>query len=105
MSRTYRRKKSYIPWWVTSELRRSDYGYCYEWVPLEKDSIEYKKNLSHYYSDSCCVSFKEPGPHWFRNLFTDRPARRAAKRELQKFMLDEEYEPMILPKYPLEYWT
>ena len=106
MSRTYRRKKiSDLPWWVKYRLVRAEYGYYYNWLPLPLDSEEYKKALRKFRSESGTTNFKEPGPHWFRNLFTDRPARRATKRELQKFMLDEEYEPMILPKNPLKYWT
>lgn len=106
MSRTYRRKKvTDLPWWVKYKLVRLEYGYYSDWFPLDKSSDEYAEAIRKFRSESGTTNFKEPGPHWFRNLFTDRPARRAAKRELQKFMLDEEYEPMILPKYPLEYWT
>lgn len=49
--------------------------------------------------------FQEPGPSWYRNLYSERPHRRASKEELRKFNILEEYEPMILSKPKLEYWT
>lgn len=104
MSKTYRRKKLPIPWHVKQELvnvgtRR------WRWVDMDTESIEYKKKIAKHYSDAGSYRFKEPGPAWFRNLFTERPQRREARKELQKFLKDEEYEVMLLPKNPLEYWT
>ena len=126
MSRTYRRIRYRQMWgsdldWV---LRDSVYGL--ENVPNEtenihldpwswrgdsyrffykKDSHEGKKRIAKYFSDAGTHRFKEPGPSWFRNLFTQRPLRRHGKRELQKFLFDPEYEVIIEEKPPLEYWT
>jgi hypothetical protein len=48
---------------------------------------------------------KEPGPSWFRNLFTERPQRREAKRQLNKFLLDPDFEVLLDSKATLEYYT
>jgi hypothetical protein len=105
MSRTYRRRDGVEDYWITHELIRTNYGYSRAWVKRDQNTKEFKKDWAKYRSDAGTHNFKEPGPHWFRNLFTDRPGRRFDKRELQKFMADPDYEPMILSKYPLEYWT
>ena len=83
MSRTYRRKigskNHYFHYFVTHELIgvESATGRKYfQWMPLDKDSKEYKKAMAIYHSDSGTFSFKEPGPSWFRKLFTERPQRR-----------------------------
>lgn len=121
MSRTYRfRKGKFIPWW-------NDYSWK-EWVNIREEDIdptwevrlnersrifkyarkltgkELKKVKAFQYQDRT-FSCKEPGPHWFRNLYTDRPQRREAKRQLKKFLLDTDFEVIINPKDPLEYWT
>lgn len=114
MSRTYRRRKTTQNgmWsdlnFYTSEVVHpwGEFWYtAYVRVPYPKDSPEYKKGKAKFHSDSGTTSFKEPGPSWYRRMTTERPAKRKAKRELQKFMYNEEYEPMILPKEPLDYWT
>lgn len=106
MSRTYRRKGKYIPWnyWFDEESIKVG-PYHWIWVPRDKTTKEYKKDLAIYHSDSGTTNFKEPGPSWFRNQFTERPQRREAKRQLQKFMKDPEFEVMLNAKDPLEYWT
>ena len=115
MSRTYRRKNGkkngYLneEWYTRDYVRLespSDPGYFYyAWVWLDPKSREVIVALAKFHGDHGTHSCKEPGPSWFRNLTTERPARRHAKRELQKFMQDPDYEPMILPMDPLEYWT
>lgn len=114
MSRTYRRKgqPKLRGWfediaWYTSEWVRSDSGYRVLYRrPYPKDSMEYKKGYARYHSDGATHSCKEPGPSWFRNLYSDRPLRRSSKNELRKFIAyDGEYEPMILSKDKLPYWT
>lgn len=104
MSRTYRRKRGdqYTLKWVTRDLVRVSSGY-YEWIPLEGDAL--KKALAKYRSDAGTWSHKEPGPSWWRNIFTERPLRRKAKRELQKYLADQDYEPIIESMGKLEYWT
>lgn len=115
MSRTYRFKKNVMPkhWWFEWDLWVEaepdwdgpvDYSWYHPRRRLQPHEKEYKRQLARHHRDQW-VSFKEPGPHWFRNLFTDRPLRRDSKRELQKFMLDPDYEPIIESKGKLEYWT
>lgn len=109
MSRTYRRTKNYSKGWMT------DKGYyCSEWtwdcgyyhqIPLSKDSEEYKRKSAKYHSDAGTTNFKEPGPSWFRNLYSERPQRRFNKNELHKFMLDTNYEPMCVEMDKMPYWT
>lgn len=114
MSRTYRRTKCTRRkgWWDSLDW------YTSEWVWAEagyrvlyrrtypKDSVEYKKGKARYHSDAGSHSCKEPGPGWFRNLYSDRPLRRSSKNELRKYIAyDGEYEPMILRMDKLPYWT
>lgn len=104
MSRTYRKRCEAEDWWVLEELVRV-YPFTYVWVKRDPQSKEYKKELAKYHSDSF-RSFREPGPARFRNLFEERPLRRQNKRELQRFMQDSEYEPLIDAKQRKRvYWT
>lgn len=108
MSRTYRRTGSNVYGWNSKESalsflsRNAEHRWCGE--KLKPGTKEYKEALARYHSDSTS-SFKEPGPSWFRNMFTERPMRRINKRELLKFMRVKDYEPMVYAKYPLPYWT
>lgn len=110
MSRTYRQLKG-DPYWKRWALdyeliRVSDYKFfCWIIRRVDKNTKEYKKALAKFHSDAGVVTFKEPGPSWFRNLYSERPQRRKAKRELKKFMLDNEYEVILNNKEPLQYWT
>ena len=104
MSRTYRRRKTRPPRWVVSELVRVTGTWYWEYVPLEPNSTEYKKSLAKYQSDAFS-NHKEPGPAWFRNLFTERPQRREATRQIRKYMMDPDFEIQLLDKNPLMYWT
>lgn len=122
MSRTYRKP---IPWHTGNPLeiqvweedfinandwdrvRISDYGYWHRpsyTAYLKPDSKAGKKVLALARKDKV-IRFKEPGPAWFRNLYSERPQRRHTKKELQKFIADNDYEPMIESKRPLAYFT
>ena len=103
MSRTYRNRDDSDIWWATQELVRYE-PYKWNWFKLDPSSKEAKIKKAKLRSDAY-KAFKEPGPAWFRNLMTERPQRRFAKNEIRKWMLDAEYEVMILSKHPLEYWT
>ena len=130
MSRTYRRKTTNRVNWACdlehyiSEHIRIEGTYKYVRVPYPKASKAYKKGIARYHSDGATNNFKEPGPSFFRNLFSDRPLRRKAKNELRKFMIsvpvaftgdgrevdflqvmNECYEPNIPSKGKLPYWT
>lgn len=118
MSRTYRRKKAlnkkeptFLCWYLTPTLYyecwndRSMYWYLWARFDHYPTKEEMAKVEAEYHSDGGTTSFKEPGPSWFRNMFETRPTRRKNKREIQKYMLDPEYEPMCFTKGPLDYWT
>ena len=105
MSRTYRRKNQPIPRWVTHELRRIGNSYQWEYIPTDTNSQEYAKRVALHKSDAGTTDFKEPGPSWFRNLFTERSQRREAKRQLHKYKQDPDFEVVLNEKDPLEYWT
>lgn len=107
MSRTFRRKNG-DPWdkkWHVSDYIRIPGTHCYQRIYYEQGSDEYKKGLARYHSDAGTTNCKEPGPSWFRNLYTQRPHRRHADIEIRKFILNDDYEPMIGSKDKLEYWT
>ena len=101
MSRTYRRRSGnqrYKEWYVGQWV--SGWGQCVEY---DRDSREYKKGLAEYHSDRWDW-IKEPGPSWFRNLVAERPQRREAKRQLQKFLRDPKFEVCLNAKDSLPYW-
>jgi hypothetical protein len=127
MSRTYRRRRyrqlfnsdhPLTDWWVQEdEVVWEDVNSVKEtfefiWYARPRYNIEYKsdsntgrKLIAIARSDAATHNCKEPGPGWFRNLYVARPLRRKAKNEIHKFMLDPDYEPMILTDPPLPYWT
>ena len=111
MSRTYRRKNRPIPRWVTQERFRifrieNSYRFAhFMYVQIEPQTDKYAKLIAKYRSDAGTHNSREPGPSWFRNLYTERPQRREAKRQLQKFKQDPTFEVMLNKKDPLEYWT
>lgn len=78
------------------------YQYDAHYYPYSKEG---KRRIAQYHSDAGTNTCKEPGPSWYRNLYTERPLRRKAKRELKKYMLDTDYEPIIEKMGKLEYWT
>lgn len=127
MSRTYRRRRyrqlfnsdnPLMDWFASAEevvwedVDSIKYSWDYGWstrfhynVKYRIDSKTGRKLLAVARSDAATNACKEPGPSHFRNLYSDRPARRAAKRELQKYMNNVEYEPMILAMDKLPYFT
>lgn len=105
MSRTYRQRSEY---WFNLKWVLRDHDACRIEFPirplLDPKSKEGKKRIAKFYSDKT-IRFKEPGPAWFRNLFTERPQRRKAKAELRRVLRGEEFEVMLNAKEPLDYWT
>lgn len=107
MSRTYRQRDQFSIFinlrWV---LR--DHDACPVEFPvtpqIDPKSKEGKKRIAKFYADKT-FNFKEPGPHWFRNLNTERPQRREAKRQLGRYMRDPEFVVILNAKDPLDYWT
>jgi len=81
-------------------------GYKYlESVERDKQSKEYIKAKAIYFTDSGSHNCKEPGPSLFRTLYTERPQRREAKRQLHNYMKNEEFVVILNPKNKLPYWT
>lgn len=127
MSRTYRRRRyrqlfsssdPLMDWFVAEDqiiwedvdsVKIScDFGWNEHYhfnVKYRADSKTGRKLLSIAASDAATNSCKEPGPHHFRNLYSDRPLRRQAKEELRKYMYNEEHEVMIISMPPLPYYT
>ena len=118
MSRTYRAVPNYYWSWkcdfeesITGEYLPGD-RIVWSWYPntimcyrpIDPKSTKGKRIAALRRRDKIS-NCKEPGPSWFRRLFTQRPYRQEAKREIHNFMVDETYEPMILSKPKLEYWT
>lgn len=108
MSRTYRRRSNHYGWndryYALSKFVKIE-GYSFwDRVPMDPASYEYRKALAVYHSDRTS-NFKEPGPSWFRNMFTERPMRRHNKRELIRFVRIDNYEPIVYSKWPLDYYT
>jgi hypothetical protein len=115
MSRTYR-NHTFSHWFNPLEKLVDGWepgnDICYvwgstvrSWKKIDPKSEQGRKILAKAKRDKT-VRFKEPGPAWFRNLFEERPLRRSSKRELQKFMADEDYEPIIDARQRKRvYWT
>lgn len=100
MSRTYRRKRDPIPYWIFIE-----YDTNWNKTFVDRKSEDGKRLKAKYLSDAGTFKHKEPGPSWFRNLYTERPQRREAKRQLKIFMTQDDYEVILNAKDKLEYWT
>jgi len=106
MSRTKRRTGNhsdtfcYTRKWVL----RDDESDAIHPPSIDPKSKEGKKRLAVFHSDKY-IRFKEPGPAWFRNLFTERPQRREAKRQLDLYLRDPETVVILNAKDKLDYWT
>ena len=109
MSRTLRRKdkvgRSYwnrLDYYLQQEIKFGEY-----WVNVKfhPSTMGYNKGLALYTRDKSVSCNKEPRPSWFRNLTVERPLRRKHKNELRKVLMDREYEPEIISKGKLKYWT
>ena len=125
MSRTERfRKGKFIPWWNDYDWRnwveikdgeeidptwdvRHNPGYGNGGWYERSSAPATKEGRANYWKmhKDAKFNFKEPGPHWFRNMDSDRPLRRHSKNELRKFMFNKEYEPVISRYWKLDYWT
>lgn len=127
MSRTFRFRNGYIPWFADTEwdlwekilpntdiTQYSEIRLYTNWV-TRFQPLTFEGKIDPTSKRGKCIigkatrdkwhSFKEPGPHWFRNLYSDRPLRRLSKRELNKFKLNPDYEPYVPKRYKLDYWT
>lgn len=94
-------------------LREYDYVTCedenFTWKEWRRWRIDPKskngvKAIAEFHAD-WHRPWREPGPARFRHMMIEKPNRRKAKVELNKYLLNEDYEVIIEPKPPLPYWT
>lgn len=115
MSRTYRFKGEdkyrIIDSWVLEEYEYVwiDKGNGYQWrewttVHIDQNSKEGKKRLARFHSDKKRHVMVWNAPGWFNRLFSQKPHRMAAKKELHKFKLDPEHEVIISKPHQEYYW-
>ncbi len=93
MSRTYRRKNGWDH--PTYDFIFTEEGYIKKYY-YSKDSKEYLLDNSKYHRDhpiyGTCV------PHWFVNLYSERPLRRKTQATIQKWLANPTEEGIICPK-------
>ncbi len=105
MSRTYRFKSSsYMGADVLGEWCMTDNWTWYR-VKHEPSSKEGKKRLARHRSDKKWGFYKSIGPSWFHNMFAQRPYRRDIKKQLHRYVREEEFEVQLLRRPKREYWT
>ena len=105
MSRTYRFKKApHLSSCALSEWKHTD---VWSWYRVYHDprSKEGKKRLARHHSDCKWMFFNHLGPGWFHNLYAQRPYRRDAKKQLHRYVREEDFEVMLLRRPKREYWT
>jgi ATPase subunit of ABC transporter with duplicated ATPase domains len=67
------------------------------------DSEEGKKRLAKFHSDKKWRYWNHIGPGWFHNLYSQRPYRRDAKRQIKRY-IDNDIDVQLLRKPKREYW-
>jgi hypothetical protein len=103
VSRTYR-DNCWNTFYSLEWVMRDDYDANGARTYIDPKSKEGRKRLAKHRADKT-MTFKEPGPAWFRNLNTERPQRREAKAQLHRYVQGEEFEVILNSKDPLDYWT
>lgn len=117
MSRTYRCMGKFYDelnmskkffWW----FKRG--GKWYDFSQIGQDEEKFselatklaKREIAYLFSDNFRKKhFDVQGPHWFHTLYSQKPHRSDARKQLSKFMKDNEFE-VILPNKPKRtYWT
>jgi hypothetical protein len=71
---------------------------------VPKKGKEYRKGWWTYHGDSIRFNSGAKGPGWWITEFVQRPYRQAARRQIQKWMKDEDYEVIIQDKPKRMYW-
>jgi hypothetical protein len=113
MSRTIRRKDGHGWCYGHSHVLR-DYQKVYqtdgehEWsvwmyVHIDPKSKEGKKLVAQFHSDAKTWG-NSHGPGWFIAEFIQQPYRQDARRQIQKWMRDEDFEVIIADKPKRIYW-
>jgi hypothetical protein len=75
---------------------------CHELV-FNANSKEGKKRLAKFHSDRKRYYWNHRGPGWFHNLYSQRPYRRDAKRQIKRY-IDNDIDVQLLRKPKREYW-
>ena len=105
MSRTYRFKKD--PWMIEYYSILVDWNYYKYYLTkfyISKDSVEGRKKIAKFCSDSKRGFCDYKGPSAFHNI-NQRSYRTLVKEEICKYYKDPEYEIQLLRKPYREYWT
>jgi len=76
-----------------------------EWVDIKIDpkSKEGKKRIAKFHSDASW-HYNRKGKGWWRNYYLQRPYRRDAERQIQKAMMDDDFEVIIRDKPARNWW-
>ena len=104
MSNTKRFKKAR---WLEADVMRELVRvgpWQWDYVPVDRHSEQGRKKLARFHSDKKDYWMNYRGPAWFHNVFSQRPHRRRAKREIQKYLRNNDYEVIIENKPHREYW-
>ena len=92
MSRTYRRRGARHEYaWVLRDWTFES-GYP-QWIEIDPNSPNGRRATARFHSDSQVTMGSGP-PRWFRRMF-EKTQRNANKRELDKWLADPTYEPLI----------
>jgi len=94
MSRTYRRKDA---WGFSSyEFEVNSFGFVQKKY-LDKNSKEYIVKKAKYHKDS--KIYGSSVPHWFVNLFCEKPLRQKTKHQIKKWMNNPNSSELIVQPY------
>lgn len=114
MSRTYRFNKGKDKYrvkdsWLLNSWERQTFDGVHEWtqwvdVSIDPKSDEGKRRLARFHSDRKYHVVVWNGPGWFNRLFSQKPHRTRAKKELHKFVRNPDHEVIIEGKPPRQYW-
>lgn len=100
MSKTYRRKND--TWNFSANDYRWENG-CFQCVPMNVESKEFKKEKARFHSDNYTGWSV---PHWYVNMFYERTNRRNAKKALHKWKkLSDNYDVLLNPHMKNAGWT
>ena len=107
MSRTYRRKSGDShgkKYYVFYEIRYSDFLKASEWLPRDKNTKEFKYRLAKYHADGGRYRNGCRGPMWWIREFCQKPYKTRVRKEIHKFLTNNEYEIIIPSKPKRDYW-
>jgi len=116
MSRTYRFNKGKDRYlvedsWILKEHKYVWKELCdgYVWrkwstIHIDPKSEEGKKRLARFHSDAKKGVMIWNGPSWFNKLFSQKPHRMDAKKELHKFKINPEHEVIISKPHRVYWW-